>query len=728
MAGLPLKSGADFYNLEAARLRLHNLGADPTEVGAGLIYFNTSTGLNTSQKVRLYTGSAWKTIAFSEDLDVASKADLLALKDKVDTLIGDGVDMDGIIESWKEVEAFLSGMSDTKSLMDLLNDKLSLSEGGTIKKPITINSEYAFAITNNATGDWSGIRFRIGGTNKGFLGIGSTGNPIYVPADQSKMYDILTSAGGTIEGNYDALTIKRNSSYASLIVYANADGVMGCLGFTNENTPAWYSSDLTTSYTLLHSGNVGEYALKIDGSNKMGASAYINWATPEGQEDYSAYKDGIRLLGYNPTTGNYMGGIHIGARYGWQLIRDGYTNTMKIRYRNVDTTNWSDWKTIAFTDSNVASAQALQTSGGKTCLVAKEDGSVNTGLNSDGIGYGLYNSLNYGMFGEATGGSPAVVLSGWGGLKFRTGGADKMLINSSGNVTIGDSDLAETSNKLWVDGNARVAGDFSLNPAQNVFLSFSISTSRGAIQAMHDGVAYLPIALNPNGGNVLIGTKEDKGYKLYVDGSVAMKNQGDGAELLRFGIERPWHFIQKGTGSGTSLMLSTTQDNKPFEIGDVNNKAIIQFYASSTVPVVYVEAQVIPLTNNAHRLGSSTARWSTVYGVNGNFSGNMTIDGDLHVKGNIIADGEVSAGGAAEEGGNAGGGGAAEKITATIEVGLKFKEISHTLGDNVIVQVYEWNANGQTWDMVLTDVETTTNLVTVRFGNETDVPHKVVII
>ena len=98
MAGLPLKSGADFYNLEAARLRLHNLGADPTEVGAGLIYFNTSTGLNTSQKARLYTGSAWKTIAFSEDLDVASNADFLALKDRVDLLSGD-VDTDAIISN-----------------------------------------------------------------------------------------------------------------------------------------------------------------------------------------------------------------------------------------------------------------------------------------------------------------------------------------------------------------------------------------------------------------------------------------------------------------------------------------------------------------------------------------------------------------------------------------------------------------------------------------------------
>ena len=117
---LPLKSGADLYNNQALRLRLHNLGADPTEVGAGLIYFNTSTGLNTSQKARLYTGSAWKTIAFSEDLDVASNADFLALKDRVDLLSGD-VDTDAIISNMKEVSAFLEGFAEDASLMDLLN-------------------------------------------------------------------------------------------------------------------------------------------------------------------------------------------------------------------------------------------------------------------------------------------------------------------------------------------------------------------------------------------------------------------------------------------------------------------------------------------------------------------------------------------------------------------------------------------------------------------------------
>lgn len=629
---LPLKSGADLYNNQALRMRLHNLGADPTEVGAGLIYFNTSTGLNTSQKARLYTGSAWKTIAFSEDLDVASNADFLALKDKVDTLIGDGVDMDGIIESWKEVEAFLSGMSDTKSLMDYLNTELGKKldlTGGTLCDSST---DTPLKIRGNDTGAF--IAFASLYEYFGYIGAKSDKKPYFYVSGKS--YEILTSAGGTIEiDNLQGLIVNRTNGYNSAITFKgnkstsdSTNSILGYLGFSGFNNPCYFSAD-GTGNTLLHSGNVGKYALK--NYDNQGATNFNE-----------VFYNGIQYAGSGSSNTPLKDAVLVSFFIydsSWQIIGGRNSNKLMFRSGTKSPSEWNDWKTIAFTDSNIT-------------------GSV---LNSDGDLLLTYSDGLLLGYGSATKSKNTIIYGNSVVVRYSSNRTQGFILNSSGNVTIGASDLAGTD------------------------------------------------------------------AKLYVDGSVTMKKQGDGAELLRFGTERPWHFIQKGTGSGTSLMLSTTQDNKTFEIGDVNNKSIIQFYASSTTPVVYVDAQLLPLTNNAHRLGSNVARWSTIYGVNGNFSGNMTIDGDLHVKGNIIADGEVSAGGRAEEGGNAGGGGAFH--SDTIKVDTTQKTITHGLGtDDIVVSIYEKDGVSGRWSIILTDVEIVdANNIIVSFGSATSVEHKVVI-
>lgn len=266
----------------------------------------------------------------------------------------------------------------------------------------------------------------------------------------------------------DKAIVGYNASYGAwLYNYASS----AYIGIKDDGTPNYNSN------TLIHAGNVGSYALKVDGSNKMGVSAYINWATDEGREDYSAYNNGIRLLGYNPSTGDYTGGIHIGTRYGWQLVRDGYTDTMKIRYRSVGTTTWNDWKTIAFTDSditgNAGSATKLQTP--RTIWGQSFDGSGNVSGNIQGgkanfTIYG-YNStsasnvnilthdnnkslwLGYGMNAEGN----ATIIAGTD-IEFRYGTSrgTAAFINSSGNVGIGTTDPAY---KLEVNGDTHISGN-----------------------------------------------------------------------------------------------------------------------------------------------------------------------------------------------------------------------------------------------------------------------------
>lgn len=272
---LPLKSGADLYNNQALRMRLHNLGADPTEVGAGLIYFNTSTGLNTSQKARLYTGSAWKTIAFSEDLDVASNADFLALKDRVDLLSGD-VDTDAIISNMKEVSAFLEGFAEDASLMDYLNTELGKKldlTGGVMKDGAEII--------------WGSGATKIWGNSNGLflstplLQRRASSGDYHVVLDAGNYSDYaLPKSGGILRDSWSGGTeIRRADSNNGnvMLSFSRQDGtIVGGLGFGGIDNPI-FVTQAGGLHTLLHSGNVGDY--NAGGAYKLVTSGGVTYAS-----------------------------------------------------------------------------------------------------------------------------------------------------------------------------------------------------------------------------------------------------------------------------------------------------------------------------------------------------------------------------------------------------------------------------------------------------------------
>jgi hypothetical protein len=117
--------------------------------------------------------------------------------------------------------------------------------------------------------------------------------------------------------------------------------------------------------------------------------------------------------------------------------------------------------------------------------------------------------------------------SGYFGVSSAAGNdGDVFIIDSSGNVGIG---LTNPGNKLTVqqdistsslgDGQIRIQGDSD----QYQFLSFKLATAAnyGQIQAGDNSPGaplYYPLALNPSGGNVGIGTASPTG-KLDVNGN-----------------------------------------------------------------------------------------------------------------------------------------------------------------------------------------------------------------
>lgn len=708
MAGLPLKSGADFYNLEAARMRLHNLGADPTEVGAGLIYFNTSTGLNTSQKVRLYTGSAWKTIAFSEDLDVAKNEDFLALQRRVDLLSGD-VDTDAIISNMKEVSAFLEGFAEDASLMDYLNTELGKKldlTGGTLYDSST---DTPLKIRGNDTGAF--IAFASLYEYFGYIGAKSDKKPYFYVSGKS--YEILTSAGGTIEG---ALTLL--GSGTTYLAFAGTDGTAyGSLGISSTHEPKFWNG--SGAYTLLHSGNVGDY--KAGDADKLGGVplsrfVYGDNATKTKGISEDAFENPLASGFYAiinasnlPTKTSYNTALHVSynaenIRAGFDFLIGDYKQS-PLYFRPANGDGVGDWKQIAFTDSTVDKARGL--GDGYGLSVVSVANSI-LDLNRNATSGEFYNSANMGLEVECK--ATEIIFKG-----YKTDGqlGGRMFLNSSGNVTIGASDLAGSDVRLHIEDtresstyllSARLFSPNLLNGGTSVivFGKSESNKNRAYIGYTHnsDGSDSNAITFGFYGkdkivnflanGNVLIGTNTDNGSgaRLQVAGNISLPNN---------------HYIAFSNTAKTPLYQLWMTGNDVFFVGrgSVEN-GHDSVYCGKTI-----------------RFSTGDSAW--------NNSASIDEEGNFHISGNLIVEGEISGGGRAEEGGTIGGGGAFH--SESIAVGATQTTIAHGLGtDDIVVSIYEKDGVSGRWSIILTDVEIVdANNIIVSFGSATSVEHKVVI-
>lgn len=176
----------------------------------------------------------------------------------------------------------------------------------------------------------------------------------YLPLSGGTLTDALT-----VKGSGSPLTVHRTRPLASVVKFVNTDGNLGWLGVDIDKTAIFMEASGVIN-KLLHSGNYSDYALPKTGGI-MAKNSYIDWGNTDGFEDYSAYSNGFKILGYNGGSDDYRGGIHVGVRYGWQLTRNASSEVFQIRNYSPSSASWGDWKTLAFTDSNVASATKLQT-------------------------------------------------------------------------------------------------------------------------------------------------------------------------------------------------------------------------------------------------------------------------------------------------------------------------------------------------------------------------------
>lgn len=806
-----LQNTLDLSTFEIVRFRIWNQTSQPSDRGFGSKYFNTNSGHEAYCREEIFTPIGWRTAAYMDDID--------KINEKLDLIFGDELDTDTIIDSWKEVQDFLSGIEDTKNLMTMLDGKLDKT-GGTIYKDGNNNP-----LTIKATSEYAGLGFKIGENGR-----------------------------------------------AILAYYGDFDWRV-----TNES----YQAEAKILHNLNFESIIGDTYLKTDGSNKMEAPLKL-FSGDISTVNYHGLFVGTANIS-DGAAFNYGAFISIPDRGTSQLQLSWYRSyhSPQLAIRLHESNNWSDWKTIAFTDSTVAAAYKLVKSTGTEIVTIDDNGTTNF---AKGVAIAQNATFNptYGIIWRiaetditnvSTGSTGNFILGNGGAAKgyktyldggtlyFRTykDGASQtaMTITDGGNVLVGRSSNAfgariSALGLVHIEGGASSVSSIGDIPANGLTIGYDTlhimaqwvhgGNGSGNIQAMRvdsNKKAYA-LNLNPLGGAVNVGEGGLNVAGIAAVATTLTVGASDGTSTAAIFLQRTssnyiWAnkeggslvFGVKDAGSAWSQNASLSIHSNNVRSGDRNNavslgtstyrwsdvysvngdfngrvlignissndideNAILQWSGTAkSVNATYGNIEIrtarglswhVPASlsswtrglyaynnSNSTPIGifgfkgaeqvleyafignSATSPWFTINSTESNFKvltkfnggaliptgqtltiGSVTFRetaaGEVEVDGNLHTTGTLASGGKGEAGENTTGN--AMVYQYDLASGESVYTVDNVKGStNVIVQIFEWNSNTSSWDMILTDVSVKADAITVTFGRTTTVNHMVTV-
>lgn len=267
------------------------------EAGALMINPNLEFGLNEEELISFLEANKYATQSWVYGLKYASASALTNLSDKVNDFL-EGSDTDTIINKWKELETFLSGLSETDNLATILGTKANQSDLDDTNDVVAtkwtqddtkinnwdnaykwgnhadvgyalksyVDNEFKKYVTLADDQTISGVKTFTNGLKIGTSTINQSQNDVvYIDANLVvrggiTMYSDNTVDVGTI---FDALPIDGNTIYwengvlkanitEGVITNITSDMVVGALGFTpyNASNPKGYISGITSAMVV----------------------------------------------------------------------------------------------------------------------------------------------------------------------------------------------------------------------------------------------------------------------------------------------------------------------------------------------------------------------------------------------------------------------------------------------------------------------------------------------
>lgn len=267
---------------------------------------------------------------------------LQALSDRLDLIVSGGTS--GVIDSFIDMISFLTGINDSVKLKDMLD---TLRES-ILRKQNTI--EDLDAIRSGAA-------------------LGATA------VQQDALSGYLPLTGGNIEGD-----VRIMNQSGVLILVNTANGERAAFSYRGES--GWYVSNnnWAVDYKLWHEGNFNPLTYKApsaanaDNADTLdGMHGYSYFRSLGGFGDNTDFNNVIESGVYINTVGNYTNYQNEPFSHGYLLVfntGNGYAKSLQIatphsgseiKVRQFWADSWTPWKSLAFTDGNVASADNATT-------------------------------------------------------------------------------------------------------------------------------------------------------------------------------------------------------------------------------------------------------------------------------------------------------------------------------------------------------------------------------
>ena len=331
-----------------------NVGLNESELAE---YLNTN---NYAKKSDIPSLNGYATQSWVESKGYALNSDLMSLTTKVDDFL-EGSDTDTIINKWLELEAFLSGLSESDNLAAILSNKADKSD---LTKYVTIADKETITGEKNFTG-----------------GLKVNGSPIYY--DSTNKYwklegDLLVTGGVTMYGSdssFTSSTIMDAILYDSATLGINSNGQLYVKGGAGGGIN---TTDLQNYLTQ------NSYLNVTDGDNRY---LKLSGGTVTGDLSLNQYLRINAWIGYGNGSANF-----------WY---DGTQGLVKIEAQGIEVNGYR------MLNANNYSSYALPLSGGTITGTANVITINRTDLNQPCISY-EYNGTSYGSLGLKGYGDPFV--------------------------------------------------------------------------------------------------------------------------------------------------------------------------------------------------------------------------------------------------------------------------------------------------------------------------------
>lgn len=538
--GMKLKSGADLCGFQLTNFCVQGEASAPSDAALGRKYFHTNATDDVATGISLLNRER---IYLGEGAwrATAYLDDIAAINEKLNLITGD-TDTDTLINNLKDLEEFLKDFSETDKLKSLLDGKLSTS-------------------------------------------------------------------GGTIRGAYSPLVIQRQGDAVGVAIEYKSDvRSFGYIGAGIKDGVTFPFFDNGTTNTLIHSGNIGSY--KAGDSNKLGgylSSSYAFLATyPTTSNDNWNLQSGIYKTDVNsvglpyPNNGNSVIHCNFDGNAACQLFL--MYSSDYFAYRRKVGNVWQDWKTIAFTDSDITGSAARLKSPSGLSYASADGNEVILGYMTSQAAIDTYLE-GYNLY-----------------LRYGTGHSTGLILNSSGNVLIGTT--TDKGHKFAVYG-VNTTDSITAKTLNNAVFSighidqgyglsmWTEGNGHSYIQAGRtDGSGSLfNLSLQRFGGKLLIGTatRIDNNSIVQIKGDIHVTGNiiADG-EVSAGGAGAEEGTSGSGSAEGVSEVFTPTSTSMAFD-HNLGEDVIVQVYEKSgnVWNMVIVDTEITSATRVTLRFGKT---------------------------------------------------------------------------------------------------------------------------